>query len=95
MVILIVEKVSASLRGELSRWLIQPQTGVFVGRISGRVRDLLWEKVCIQAEAQGGRALLVHRARNEQGFTIRSHGERQRQIVDFEGLTLVKIIQES
>ena len=31
MVVIILEKVSASLRGELSRWLIEPKPGVFIG----------------------------------------------------------------
>ena len=39
MVVIILEKVSASLRGELTRWMIEPHTGVFVGHVSGMVRD--------------------------------------------------------
>ena len=45
MVVLIVTAVKPGLRGELTRWMIEPQAGVFVGNLSGRVRDRLWEKV--------------------------------------------------
>ncbi len=93
MTILILERVTPSLRGELTRWLIQPKAGVFVGRVSARVRDLLWEKV-----AKGlrfGSAVLIHSERSEQGFAIRSIGDPSRAIVDFEGLVLARLPVET
>jgi CRISPR-associated protein Cas2 len=75
-------------RGELTRWLIQPKTGVFVGRVSARVRDLLWEKVCSQKK--GGEAILIYPDTTEQGFTIRTAGKTSNLVEDFEGLFLVK-----
>lgn len=45
MVVLIVESVPPALRGELSKWMLEPKAGVFVGTISAAVRDLLWEKL--------------------------------------------------
>src|SRR5438067_10673816 len=89
MVILILERVTAGLRGELSRWMIEPRAGVFVGAMSGLVRDKLWEKVCRHAEDGG--ALLLHSARTEQGFQIRTHGDPSRRPVDLDGLTLIRI----
>ncbi|MCD6345555.1 MAG: type I-E CRISPR-associated endoribonuclease Cas2, partial [Anaerolineae bacterium] len=44
MVVMILEKVPVGVRGELTRWLLEIKTGVFVGHISARVRDKLWEK---------------------------------------------------
>jgi CRISPR-associated protein Cas2 len=88
MVVLIVENAKPSLRGLLSRWLIQPKPGVFVGRLSGRVRDKLWELVVGSGKADG--ALLIHGAQTEQRFRIRAWGETSREPVDFEGLTLVR-----
>ena len=35
MVVFILQRVSPSLRGELTRWLVQPHTGVYVGTVSG------------------------------------------------------------
>ena len=41
MIVMILENVPTSLRGELSRWLLEPRAGVFVGHVSARVRDKL------------------------------------------------------
>jgi CRISPR-associated protein Cas2 len=89
MVVFILEKVPPGLRGELTRWLLEPKAGVFVGRISALVRDLLWDKVC--RESHGGASLLVHAAEKEQGFDIRIWGEPSRQVEDFEGLLLIRV----
>jgi len=89
MVILILERVPQGLRGELTRWFLEPKAGVFVGRVSARVRDMLWEKACKQAR-EGG-CLLIHSSDNEQGFRMRSYGKTARSIEDFDGLFLVRI----
>ncbi len=89
MTVLILERVPASLRGELSRWMIEPRTGVFVGRVSAMVRERLWLKA--MAGARGGSGMLLHSASNEQGFTAVSFGDTSRQLLDWEGLTLVHV----
>jgi CRISPR-associated protein Cas2 len=87
MVVLIVTAVKPGLRGELSRWMIEPSAGVFVGNVPARVRDRLWAKVA--REVTDGSAILAHSARTEQGFAVRVHGDRRRVPVDYEGLTLI------
>jgi CRISPR-associated protein Cas2 len=89
MVVIILEKVPKTLRGELSRWMLEVSTGVFVGSVSALVRDLLWEK-CI-AKKSSGRCCLLYRTNNEQGFAIRTHGDTTRTLIDFDGLTLVAV----
>lgn len=89
MTVMILEKVSASVRGELTRWLLEPKTGVFVGRVSAMVRDRLWERV--QANAGTGGAVLVHQADSEQGFVVKMAGQTTRAVEDFEGLLLIRI----
>lgn len=92
MVVVILEKVPATLRGELSRWMIEPRTGVFVGMVSALVRDKLWERVCERlADRDEGAALMLHTARTEQGFKIQTFGDPSRTPVDFEGLTLIRV----
>ena len=83
---IVLERVPASLRGNLTRWMTEVQTGVFVGRVSALVRDLLWEK-CIQ-EGRGGRCCQVHSADTEQGFAIRVAGDDHRSLVDLDGIVL-------
>ena len=63
--------------------------GVFVGTMSGLVRDKLWELA--QEKACGGAGLLIHSARTEQGFRVRAFGDPSRQPIDMEGLMLIRI----
>lgn len=88
MVVLILEKVSPSLRGELTRWLIEPHPGVFVGHVSGMVRDRLWDKCC--ERLRDGGVVQLWSTNNEQRFAIRAAGETKREVVDFEGLNLIR-----
>ena len=92
MVVLIVTAVRPGLRGELTRWMIEPQAGVFVGHISARVRDKLWEKV--EREVRDGSAMLLYSARTEQGFAVRCIGDRRRIPIDFDGITLIQFLTE-
>lgn len=87
MTILILERVPATLRGELSRWMIEPRTGVFVGKVSAMVRDRLWDKARLGAKSGAG--MLLYSSPSEQGFLARSFGDTSRDLVDWEGLTLV------
>ena len=89
MVVLILEKVPTGLRGELSRWMLQPKAGVFVGSMSGMVRDRLWEKVC--NDSRGGGCVMIHDSNKEQGFAIRTACEARRGVEDFEGLFLIRV----
>jgi len=89
MVILICEKVPDGLRGELSRWMIEPKTNVFVGKMSAMVRDKLWMRV--QDKLKGGAAILAYPAPTEQGFLIKSCGDPTRELVSYDGLMLVRI----
>ncbi len=89
MVVLILERVPASLRGDLSRWMIEPKAGIFLGRMTARIRDKLWAKAV--AGSQGGACLQAWTAPGEQGFVVRTHGDTSRKIMDFEGLDLVAI----
>ncbi|MFN8469225.1 MAG: type I-E CRISPR-associated endoribonuclease Cas2e [Caldilineaceae bacterium] len=88
MVVIILENVPASLRGELTRWLIEPHPGVFIGHVSALVRDRLWDKCC--ERMKDGGVLQAWSTNNEQRFTTRSYGDTRRRIVDFDGLQLVQ-----
>jgi CRISPR-associated protein Cas2 len=87
--VIVLERVPVGLRGELTRWMLELHTGVFVGRLSAMVRDTLWEYVCDQMREGAG--LLVYQQNNEQGFAVRSCGATNRRIEDREGLILVRI----
>lgn len=87
MTVLILERAAPGVRGELSRWVLEIRAGVFVGTLSARVRNKLFELVC--NKTIGGAVIMMWPARNEQGFAVRTFGDTTRAIVDVEGLTLV------
>ena len=88
MVVLFIEHVPTSLRGELTRWMIEPKAGVFVGKISAMVREKLWDYIRNKAPECG--ITMLYNARTEQGFAIRSYGDTTRSTIDFEGITLIQ-----
>lgn len=89
MTVMILERVPASLRGEISRWLLEPHTGVFVGSVKSTVRTRLWARVC--AGMKGGAGILLYEANNEQGFDIEFWGGTNRSVIDFDGLKLIQV----
>lgn len=75
------------MRGDLSKWLCEINTGVYVGTVSGRVREELWNRVC--AHLKNGRATMVYSANGEQKMMFRVHNSNWTP-VDFDGITLMK-----
>ena len=92
MVVFMLEKVPISLRGELTRWMLELKAGVFVGTISAMVRDLLWVKITWSLKSGG--AIMIRTDTSEQGFAVSYWGETSRKIEDFEGLWLVGVEQK-
>lgn len=89
MVVMVLERVPVGLRGELTRWLLEPHSGLFVGHVSARVRDRLWEK-CVEAGGTGG-VIQIWSTNTEQRFRIRMHGATRRRVVEWEGVQLIAV----
>jgi len=89
MVVMILEKVPTSLRGELTRWLIEPHTGVFVGHVNAMVRDRLWKKCC-ESKRSGG-VVQIWSTNTEQRFEMHIAGTTKRDVVNFDGLQLIRV----
>lgn len=86
MIVLVLTACPPGLRGFLTRWLMEISAGVFVGKVNGKVRELLWERT---VEMIGpGRAILVRSVRTEQGLDVRVHGHHW-QPIDIDGITLM------
>ena len=45
MIVITLTKVPQSLRGDLTKWYQEVQAGVYVGNVSARIRDLLWDRI--------------------------------------------------
>ncbi len=85
-----LEAVPLSVRGTLSRWMLEPVEGTFVGPLPALVRDEVWAMICMAATE--GRAFMVWPSDNEQGFRMAAHGEARRVIRDFDGISLIDFI---
>ncbi len=93
MTVIVVTKVSPSLRGHLTRWMLELKPGVFVGSLSRRVRDWLWERVKVAKKA--GACALAYATRCEQGFRCELAGDPRRTLINVDGLMLVRRIQRT
>ena len=71
MIVIVVTTCPPSVRGDLSRWLFEISTGVFVGHVSARVREALWTRVT--AFVHDGKAIMAYSASNEQHVAFRVH----------------------
>lgn len=62
MVVITLTDCPPKLRGDLTKWLIEVNTGVFVGKINARVREEVWQRVC--DNLSNGRATMVFSTNN-------------------------------
>lgn len=86
MIVITMTSCPPKLRGDLSKWLCEINTGVYVGQVNARVREALWQRVC--ANINMGQATMVYTAANEQRMEFRTHNSNWR-IKDFDGIKLV------
>ena len=54
MIVITLTDCPPALRGDLTKWLQEINTGVYVGHVSARVRDEIWKRV--RESAKGGPA---------------------------------------
>ena len=87
MVVISLTDCPPALRGDLSKWLLEISTGVYVGQVSARVRDELWDRII--KNIKNGRAAMVFDAANEQKMDFRIHNTSW-ELVDCDGLRLVR-----
>ncbi|MFC6261434.1 type I-E CRISPR-associated endoribonuclease Cas2e [Levilactobacillus fujinensis] len=92
MIVITLTKVPKSLRGDLTKWYQEIQTGVYVGNTSARVRDALWDRIL--ENIGRGEATMVYNAQNELGYQFRTT-RKDRQVVDFDGIPLMMHLKEA
>ena len=86
MIVIVLTVSPPKLRGHLTRWLFEISPGVYVGKASARVRELLWQQIL--ENISEGRAVMVYSSNNEQGLDFRTHGQEW-EPVDYDGLKLI------
>lgn len=86
-----LSKVPSSLRGDLTKWLQEVASGVYVGNLNTKVREKLWDRV--KDNLKDGEATISYYYRNEIGYKFETiNGDRE--VLDSEGLPLVLIKKE-
>lgn len=86
MIVVCVTNCPPKLRGDLSKWLLEINTGVYVGNVSARVREALWKRIC--ENIVNGQATMVFHAKNEQHMDFYVHNTTWKPI-DFDGIRLM------
>lgn len=86
MIVITLTKVPNALRGDLTKWCQEIQTGVYVGNVSARIRDALWQRIMENIGA--GEATLVYNAKNELGYQFKTT-RKDREVIDFDGIPLM------
>ena len=86
MVVVTLTDCPPKLRGDLTKWLMEINTGVYVGKVSARIREILWTRIC--ENLSQGRATMVYNTNNEQGMEFCVHNSSWKP-VDFDGIQLV------
>ena len=92
MLVIVVENAPARLRGRLALWLLEIRAGAYVGKVSKRVREMIWGTV-----AQGledGNALMTWSTNSESGFDFLTLGLNRRTPVELDGAKLVSFLPE-
>lgn len=89
--VITMKKVPKSLRGDLTKWMQEIATGVYVGNFNSKVREELWKRV--QENLEEGEATLSYHYRNEIGYKFQTIN-CQRESIDFDGIPLVLLKTE-
>lgn len=90
MLVIDLENAPPRLRGRLAVWLLEIRAGVYVGKVSARIREMIWDQVC-----QGlgdGNAVMAWTTNSESGFDFLTLGANRRIPVEMEGLKLVSFL---
>ena len=93
MLVIVVENVPDRLRGRLAVWLLEMRAGVYVGKYSRRVREMIWKQV---EEGLGeGNAVMAWSTNTESGFDFLTLGANRRIPLEFDGVKLVSFFPET
>jgi len=90
MVMVVTENVPPRLRGRLAIWLLEVRAGVYVGNVSRRIREMIWQQV--NELAEGGNVVMAWSTNTESGFDFQTHGDNRRIPVEYDGLRLVSFL---
>ena len=90
MLVIVVENVPPRLRGRLAIWLLEVRAGVYVGKVSRRVREMIWNQV--EMGIDEGNAVMAWSTNTESGFDFVTLGKNRRVPKEMDGINLVSFL---
>ena len=76
--VITLKNVPPSLRGDLTKWMQEIATGVYIGNFNPRIRERLWNRICENTSI--GEATLSYATRNEIGYTFQTSDDKKADI---------------
>jgi CRISPR-associated protein Cas2 len=90
MLVVITEGVPPRLRGRLAIWLLEVRAGVYIGDVSRRVREMIWQHC--EKLLEDGNVVMAWATNTESGFDFQTMGNNRREPIEFDGLRLVSFL---
>ncbi|HAF4895199.1 TPA: type I-E CRISPR-associated endoribonuclease Cas2 [Salmonella enterica] len=90
MLVVVTENVPPRLRGRLAVWLLEIRAGVYVGDVSAKIREMIWQQVSVLADE--GNVVMSWATNTESGFEFQTFGVNRRIPVDLDELRLVSFL---
>jgi len=92
MLAIVVENAPPRLRGRLAIWLLEVRAGVYVGNVSRRVREMIWDQV--DKGIEDGNAVIVWNTNTESGYDFLTLGKNRRIPKEMDGVKLVSFLPD-
>ncbi len=93
MLVIVVENAPPRLRGRLAIWLLEVRAGVYVGNVSRRVREMIWDHV--EKGIDDGNAVIAWNTNTESGYDFMTLGKNRRIPREMDGIKLVSFLPEN
>lgn len=90
MLVIVVENVPPRLRGRLAVWLLELRAGVYVGKVSSRIREMIWQQ--IEIGIAEGSVVMAWSTNSESGFDFMTLGPNRRIPLELDGVKLVSFL---
>jgi len=90
MLVIVLENAPPRLRGRLAVWLLEIRTGVYVGDVSQRVREMIWRQVVVGLE--DGNAVIIWKTNTEAGYDFQTFGKNRRIPKEMDGVKLISFL---
>ena len=92
MIVVATENIPPRLRGRLAVWLLQVRAGIYVGNVTTRIREMIWQQC--EKLYEDGNIVMAWQTNTESGFDFQTLGTNRRIPVDMGGVRLVSFLPQ-